>query len=280
MGVVMFKKMFIGFMLSFIVVIQIGCCNLYKKNKSKSDVSTFYLNLKLKNYKSSPLHNQNFIFLFKYIMTKNNKDYNEICYSNTKKIMNCNEPLVPINSASGYIVKVDKKNNILYAVTAAHWCEPEKKEELAEITELDFDYMPIVSSYANFMGNVYKIKKMIIDSRNDICLVEFDSEYAKYAKNINIAKSMPKIGEPVYAIAAPQWSHLDEIRQHYTGNFAGCDNYICTFTIPATYGSSGSAIINEKGEIISIITMAAVDFNNYTIGPKKESLKRFLEENL
>ena len=56
MGVLMFKKIFIGFMLSFIVIIQIGCCNLYTKNKNKLDTNTFYLNQKLKNYKNSPLH--------------------------------------------------------------------------------------------------------------------------------------------------------------------------------------------------------------------------------
>ena len=280
MGVLMFKKIFIGFMLSFIVIIQIGCCNLYTKNKNKLDTNTFYLNQKLKNYKNSPLHNQNFVFLFKYILTKNHKDYNEICYNNTKKIINCNDPLVPINSASGYIVKVDKKNNILYAVTAAHWCEPVKKEELYDITELNFDAMPLIASYANFMGNVYRIKKISIDYRNDICLIEFNSDYAKYAKNINVAKSIPDIGEPVYAIAAPEWSHVDEIRQHYTGKFAGCDNFTCSFTLPATYGSSGSAIINKRGEIISIISMASVDFNNYTLGPKLENLQLFLESNL
>ena len=50
------------------------------------------------------------------------------------------------------------------------------------------------------------------------------------------------------------------------------------YTIPATYGSSGSAVINEKGEIISVISRAAVGFNNYAIGAKPQQIEEFLEK--
>jgi len=277
----MFKKIAVGFMLSFICFVQIGCCSVYnKKNNNKRDLNTLYLNHQLKNYKNSPVHNQNFVFMTKFVMTKNHSDFNEICYHDTENKYKCIDPLIPINSASGYVVKVDRKNNILYAITAAHWCEPIEKEELYDITDMVFEKMPIIGSFVNFMGNEYRIKKIKVDYRNDLCLVEFKSKYAKYAKTIDISNSMPKIGESVYAIAAPQWSHENEFRQHYEGKFAGCDSYTCSFTIPATYGSSGSAVINEKGEIISIITMAAVEFNNFALGPKREALQRFLESNL
>jgi glutathionyl-hydroquinone reductase len=73
------------------------------------------------------------------------------------------------------------------------------------------------------------------------------------------------------------WSYDDELRQHYTGTSSGCDDFECAFTIPATYGSSGSAVINERGEIISIISRASIEFNNYAIGAKPEHIKEFLE---
>ena len=141
------------------------------------------------------------------------------------------------------------------------------------------DKIPVVGSFINFMGNEYRVNTLKkIDVRNDICLIEFKSKYAKYATSIDIAKSVPVIGESVHAIAAPQWSHENEVRQHYTGKFAGCDQFNCSFTLPATYGSSGSAIINEKGEIVSIISKASIGFNNYTIGAKPEQVKDFLEK--
>ena len=280
MGVVMFKKISIIFMLCFICLVQFGCC-LKTDFSNRSDVTTAYLNHKLKNNKSSPLHNQNFVFLTKFIMTKDHNDYNEICYHDTEKKYECYDPLIPINSASGYIVKVDKRNNTLYALTAAHWCENVKQSELYDITELLFEKPPIIGSFATYLGTMYRISKVKkIDSINDICLIEFKSKYTKYAKDIKIAKDTPIIGDKVHAISAPEWSHEDEIRQHYMGKFSGCNKYECMFTLPATYGSSGSAVINEKGEIVSIISKSSIEFNNYIVGPTPRSIRKFLEKSL
>ena len=52
------------------------------------------------------------------------------------------------------------------------------------------------------------------------------------------------------------------------------------FTLPATYGSSGSAVINEKGEIVSIISKSSIEFNNYIVGPTPRSIRKFLEKSL
>ena len=67
------------------------------------------------------------------------------------------------------------------------------------------------------------------------------------------------------------------IRNVFEGRFSGSDEYEFIFTIPATYGSSGSGVINENGEIISIITKASVDFKNITFGPTIDQLHHFLE---
>lgn len=276
----MFRKIFVISMLLFLCLIQLGCCNSHTK-MSKKDINAFMLNNKLKNHKESKVRNQNFIFLSKFIMTKNHNDYNELCYADKHNSIECNDPLIPLNSASGYIVKVDKKTNRIYALTAAHWCLPVEIKEITEITDLLFDNTPIVGSFVNFMGEQYRVvKPMIIDYKTDLCLLEFRSKYSKYAKSTKIAKKSPAIGEIVHSISAPQWSYENTMRQHYQGKFAGCDSHECSFTIPATYGSSGSAVINEKGEIISIISRAAIEFNNYALGPKPAMIRSFLKENL
>jgi hypothetical protein len=210
-------------------------------------------------------------------MTKNHNDYTQICYEGKHKHKECNDPLIPVNSASGYVLKVDMKNNDLYAITAAHWCEEVTKDELYDSTELLFDDIPLIGYFANFMGNNYKIKKYIMDPVHDLCLIQFHSKYSRYAKNIKVANYEPDIGDSVSMISAPMWSYEDQFRQHYHGHASGCDDYECAFTIPATYGSSGSAVINKKGEIISVISRAAVSFNNYAIGAKPEDVKEFLE---
>jgi hypothetical protein len=271
----MLKKIFSGFMLSFICFVQISCCAV-KDYQTSHDIHTSYLNQKFNKSKGN-LINQNFVFLQKYVMTKNHNDYTQICYKEKNSYKECNDPLIPVNSASGYVVSIDKKNNILYALTAAHWCEEVTKDELYDSTELIFDGHPVIGYFANFMGGNYKIKSYIMDPGTDLCLVQFQSKYANYAKEVKVANSEPIIGDKVSMISAPMWSHEDEFRQHYYGYSSGCDDYECAFTIPATYGSSGSAVINEKGEIVSIISRAAISFSNYAIGAKPKDIDEFLE---
>ena len=76
MGVVMFKKIASGFMFSFLCFVQISCCSI-KNYKSTSDLYVSYLNQKFEKTKSVA-HNQNFIFLSKYIMTKDSNDFTKI----------------------------------------------------------------------------------------------------------------------------------------------------------------------------------------------------------
>ena len=91
----MFKKIASGFMLSFICFVQISCCSI-NKYKSSNDLHVSYLNKKF-NQTKSVAHNQNFIFLSKYIMTKNSNDFTKICYEEEDKYSECNDPLAPIN---------------------------------------------------------------------------------------------------------------------------------------------------------------------------------------
>jgi len=276
MGVVMFKKIASGFMLSFLCFVQISCCSI-NRYKSSQDLHVSYLNQKFNKTKSAA-RNQNFVFLSQYIMSKDNNDFTKICYAKEDNYADCNDPLTPITSASGYIVDVDKRSGRVYALTAAHWCEETTTDDLYDSTELLFEKMPMIGYYASFMGTQYKIQRYIMDYTSDLCLVVFRSKYANYAKKAKIASKDPEIGEKVISISAPMWSYEEEFRQHYVGLASGCDDFECAFTLPATYGSSGSAVINEKGEIISIISRAAVSFNNYTLGTKPENIKEFLEK--
>jgi len=272
------KNFLSGFIISFLFFTQSNCCNL-NISKNKNDLNAYYLDNKFNEYKST-LINQNFIFLTKYIMSEDHNDFTKICYYQKDDNLPCDKAFIPLSSASGYIIDVNKKENKLYAITAGHWCQEATYSELYESTQLLFEGMPVIDYFVSYMGLDYKINRYVINFKNDLCLIEFESKYAKYAKKIKISKSDPSIGENVSTISAPMWSYQKEIRQHYTGKSSGCDDYECFFTLPATYGSSGSAVINERGEIVSIISRAAVEFNNYVIGAKPEQIKKFIEENL
>ena len=78
---------------------------------------------------------------------------------------------------------------------------------------------------------------------------------------------MPSIGETVINVAAPDGIASPNTRLMFDGKFAGCEDLYCMYTIPATFGSSGSAIYNDKGELISILVAAATNFENISMGP-------------
>ena len=78
---------------------------------------------------------------------------------------------------------------------------------------------------------------------------------------------MPLIGEKVINVAAPDGMASPNTRLMFDGNFAGCEELSCIFTVPATFGSSGSAIYNEEGQLVSILVAAATNFENVSMGP-------------
>ena len=61
----------------------------------------------------------------------------------------------------------------------------------------------------------------------------------------------------------------------FDGYFTGQVSSLYIFTIPAAPGSSGSPVMNENGEIISIINAAAISFDEYAIGCKTQALNNF-----
>ena len=46
-------------------------------------------------------------------------------------------------------------------------------------------------------------------------------------------------------------------------------------TIPATFGSSGSLILNKKGELISVMSVAVIHFGNISAGCGVEEIADF-----
>ena len=62
----------------------------------------------------------------------------------------------------------------------------------------------------------------------------------------------------------------------FDGYFVGQVDTIYTFSLPAAPGSSGSPVLNEDGEIISIISGAAVNFDEFAIGCTTSAVRNFV----
>ena len=128
-----------------------------------------------------------------------------------------------------------------------------------------------------FIGESKRYLTVVTFSKSaDICLLQGFKSKGENFKTIKIAKDVPLIGETVVNVAAPDGMASPNTRLMFTGKFAGCEILNCVYTIPATFGSSGSAVYNKKGELISILVAAAVNFENVSMGPHVDTLNIFI----
>lgn len=246
---------------------------IYSCSFSKIDTQHFdhikEMKQTLNNDNDTPYPNQNFVSLTKRI-TDLSDEKNDV---------------IPLSSASGVIFKREK--NKLYGLSAAHWCSPIMSPDFAYFSKM-LGYESIesansaITSYADFFGHSYQITIIDMDNENDVCLFSLESPYAGQIKKIKIAKKQPSIGEKIYASSAPLGISGPQIRLHFDGYFGGCLDTMaeCFYTIPGISGSSGSGVLNSRGELISILTISIVGFHDVTGGVRLEAIKKIIDKNI
>ena len=173
-------------------------------------------------------------------------------------------------SASGLVFKSTESRS--YSLTAAHFCDPYNFPSfLFQENELETDLL-----ISNLKGESVSGRILYIDHEYDLCLV---SSEVLDVEDISLSNSYPQLGEKVYAIADPKTLSDDGISLHFEGSFSGCnDSDLCYFTLPATFGSSGSIILNDRNEIIGMIQMVPRDFDSISLGIGVMSIRTFLRD--
>lgn len=241
-----FFKTFLKFIL-FFLIFNLSCITAMKNKKN--------------NIKTSPefekIHYQklnNFIFFTSFLINNDNKE------------------ITPEANASGFVFKTKDNYNLL--ITAGHFCSPDAffNESLQENIERKI--------IAVNKEEMIEAKILMSDVKNDICILSTTEKFNQKFDDLLIADKMPKIGEKIYSVSAPLGIYTQEIHIIFEGYFDGCSystDSNCIFSIPAINGSSGSAIYNEKGELISIIDSTAKNFNNIAIGPNIYAIKEFIK---
>jgi len=156
-----------------------------------------------------------------------------------------------------------------YVLTADHFCE--NFEELS-ITHNSLNLGSILTIY-DFQGNQWDAEIVAQDSRKDLCLIETNMPISR---EISVADSMPGIGDQVHSIASPLGIGGNSAAPHFNGQFSGCDGFTCYFTLPAAPGSSGSLILNDRGEIVGMTQMATHYMQNIAMGVGVTAIRTFL----
>tara|TARA_Y100000310_G_C20521094_1_gene733720 strand:+ start:261 stop:1028 length:768 start_codon:yes stop_codon:yes gene_type:complete len=187
------------------------------------------------------------------------------------KLMVSFPPVSSGHTGSGVLVRHRGK---IRALTAAHVCEvdaiPETFSHKGITVKVEQRHKIQVSGVA--LNNTATITK--IDSDLDLCLLEFDSP--PEVPPAIIAHHWPKISDRVHYAGAPNGFMSIAYTLIFDGRFAGWYFDKVIFAIPCTSGSSGSAIRNDRGEIVAILQSVNKKFHHICFGAPFTDLKKFL----
>jgi len=209
------------------------------------------------------LPRQSFVLIRSYAMIK-------IC-----KESECKEDDKQISSGSGFVVAQDKFGS--YVLTAGHICESilydsykKTTEEETKKSKVSIKFFGLTISHDKHELHIVKVNKGA-----DLCMM-----YSPGLKAIPIpiARHPVRPGERIYNIAAP----LDIMHKNapimvdgiYSGRSPEMNADV--YTMIVDYGSSGSPIINGRGEMIGVVSMKNTRFDFLAYSPPTELIRYFV----
>lgn len=168
-----------------------------------------------------------------------------------------------ISTGTGAVVLHDNKKHVL---TAAHICIQEK---LAKDSTIQF-YFKVIDQN----DKVYLVEIVNYDMKSDICLLS-SKEHLEPAF-IPLSLKKLEYGEKVYNLAAPAGVIEKDMVPVYEGRYFGESDGNAFFSLAAIGGSSGSPIINIRGELVGMVHSVHYRFHHITLGATYQRLWNFL----
>jgi len=185
--------------------------------------------------------------------------------------INCGPEEMPRSGmqATGSGVIIGKHLQTSLVLTAGHVCSaPGNGTPVTEDVGIQYR-MHLESGFGREgLGTI-----IAVDITNDLCVIIAD---ANLGPPLSISDDNPTLHEKVYTMSSPRGLAVPLAVPVFDGYFTGQVSDIYIFSIPAAPGSSGSPIMNEQGDIISIISGAAISFDEFTIGCTTPALRNFV----
>jgi S1-C subfamily serine protease len=156
--------------------------------------------------------------------------------------------------ASGaFIGRSTLTSSVAYVLTANHFCDHGRnfKANVNGSVSHEFDVV-------DFNGDNHPADILFSSSTFDACIL-IVGNVKPGIQMAPVAKDAPSIGQRIYAMSAPKSTFYPGMVPIFEGFFSGMSRRGVLLTIPATAGSSGSAVFNSEGEIVSMIWAKPID---------------------
>ncbi len=182
-------------------------------------------------------------------------------------------------SASGSGLVVESLSHSTYILTADHVCRMNDTEVVnvrtpSGIAEVIMAQTTVLRTI-DYYGNVRIAQFYSSDRENDVCLIR---TRGTWGIPVPIAETLPQIGETVYNVAAPLGIFNPGMVPMFEGSYSGYDSsQRHYYTLPARPGSSGSAIINSRGEVVGVLHSAFRGLEHMAICSSLTAVKELME---
>ena len=128
----------------------------------------------------------------------------------------------------------------------------------------------------DWVGKKRSAVEIAADVDNDACILKTQPGWGVALK---ISQNMPTLGDKVYNMAAPFGIFGPKMILMFEGYYSGRDSRnVHFFTVPTRPGSSGSPMLNSRGEVISVIHSAMRSFENVGLGCDLRAIQNLLSE--
>jgi S1-C subfamily serine protease len=174
-------------------------------------------------------------------------------------------------SGSGFAVKVVLEGTV--AITAGHVCHavPSGQPGHTFLGSRTTDMSVVVHT-----GELVPAKILKVYLEEDLCVFLIKGVFLP---SIPLATRAPVYGDSVHTLAAPlsigEPSSVPIFVGHYSGVFTSMD--MDAYTIPTTFGSSGSPILDVRGRLVGVTSRAVPSFPHVCFSPKFSSVKKLVD---
>ena len=176
--------------------------------------------------------------------------------------------------ASGVVIQNTLRG--AFILTAAHVCdESDVVSRFADdpSAEIKIDFHVITLD-----NNRKPVEVINFNNIHDVCIVWAEN---LFVQSVAISPTAPEPGDVVLNIAAPLGFFSENMVPIFRGFYNGIDDYNrAVYSLPAYGGSSGSPVLNEKGELIGMIHSTMRQFNQISLSPSYNALREFTNKTI